>query len=120
MIFHENLIFRCGNAHTLHSVMNNVFVSKVGTFLHFSRNSLCRSHVFYVTRKINYQPVPRPLSPPLKREKKKINKRLLLHLYYNPHFARDVTKRPILGWMERMRIKTALLIIHNPKPKKYL
>ena len=119
MIFHENLTFRCGNAHT-HSVMNNVFISKVGTFLHFSRNSLCRSHVFYVTRKINYQPVPRPLSPPLKREKKKINKRLLLHLYYNPHFARDVTKRPILGWMERMRIKTALLIIHNPKPKKYL
>ena len=70
MIFHENLTFRCGNAHT-HSVMNNVFISKVGTFLHFSRNFLCRSHVFYVTRKINYQPVSRPLSPPFKERRKK-------------------------------------------------
>ena len=48
MIFHENLIFRCGNAHTLHSVMNNVFVSKVGTFLHFSRNS-CAEVMFFTS-----------------------------------------------------------------------
>lgn len=32
----------------MHTVMNNVFVSKVGTFLHFSRNS-CAEVMFFTS-----------------------------------------------------------------------